>query len=126
MNQFDKIAIPSGIQGSSSAVSSSEDEPPVSETKSRGDDNTPQKVADAKSNRLLREILAEKAYRVVKKSLYGWAVFLFFQGWFSAIGIPLFSDKVVLAVTTAVTLNVFAAFLGVIRGLFPAHKPSKE
>lgn len=120
MKSFDSISIPSGTNVGSSAVSSAEDEPPITERISRGDDLNAQKAADAKSNRQLREILAEKAYRVVKKSLYGWALFLFFQGWFSIIGIKVFSDKVVLAVTTAVTLNVFAAFLGVIRGLFPA------
>ncbi|MGT5125632.1 hypothetical protein ACRWGX_10645, partial [Escherichia coli] len=42
------------------------------------------------------------------------------------IGIQIFSDKVLIAITTAVTLNVFAAFLGVIRGLFPSGKSSGE
>ena len=126
MSEFEKISIPSGTSFGAAHISSLEDEPPSSETSSRGDNVDPQGVEDAKSYRKLREIFAEKAYKVAKKSLYGWAILLFAQGWFSLIGIPIFSDKVLIAITTAVTLNVFAAFLGVIRGLFPSSKSSKD
>lgn len=34
-------------------------------------------------------------------------------------GIELWSDQILIAVTTGVTVSVLAAFLGVIRGLFP-------
>ena len=34
-------------------------------------------------------------------------------------GIEMWSDQVLIAVTTGVTVSVLAAFLGVIRGLFP-------
>ncbi|WP_414965933.1 hypothetical protein [Enterobacter hormaechei] len=37
-----------------------------------------------------------------------------------------FSDEVLIAITSATTLNLFAAFLGVIRGLFPSGKETKE
>ena len=40
----------------------------------------------------------------------------------NVIGVQTLSDKVVIAITTATTLNLFAAFLGVIRGLFPSGK----
>ncbi len=126
MSEFERISIPSGTSLGAAPISSSEDEPPSSETATRGDNVTPQGVEDAKSYRKLREIFAEKAYKVAKKSLYGWAILLFAQGWFSLIGLQIFSDKVLIAITTAVTLNVFAAFLGVIRGLFPSGKSSKE
>ncbi|EHL6026559.1 TPA: hypothetical protein RMT45_001011 [Escherichia coli] len=126
MSEFERISIPSGTRLGAAPISSSEDEPPSSEVSTRGDNVTPQSVEDAKSYRKLREVFAEKAYKVAKKSLYGWAILLFAQGWFSLIGIQIFSDKVLIAITTAVTLNVFAAFLGVIRGLFPSGKSSGE
>lgn len=126
MSEFERISIPSGTSLGAAPISSSEDEPPSSETTTRGDNITPQRVEDAKSYRRLRELFAEKAYKVAKKSLYGWAILLFMQGWFSLIGVQIFSDKVLIAVTTAVTLNVFAAFLGVIRGLFPSSKSLEE
>lgn len=126
MSGFERISIPSGTSLGAAPISSSEDEPPSSETSSRGDNVDPQSTEDAKSYRKLRELFAEKAYKVAKKSLYGWAILLFAQGWFSLIGVSIFSDKVLIAVTTAVTLNVFAAFLGVIRGLFPSSKSPKD
>lgn len=119
MDSFDEIKIESGSK-IPNPITSVEDEPPAKESASRTDNIKSQGVEDAKSYRRLREVFAEKAYKVAKKSLYGWAVLLFFQGWFSLIDIQIFSDKVLIAITTAVTLNVFAAFLGVIRGLFPS------
>lgn len=42
------------------------------------------------------------------------------QGVIKAVtGIEMWSDKVIIAATTGVTVSVLAAFLGVIRGLFP-------
>lgn len=122
MSEFDRISIPSGTAPGTATISSTEDEPPQSEATSRADNVTPQDVEDAKSYRRLREMFAEKAYKVAKKSLYGWAILLSLQAFFNLFDKPLFSDKVLIAITTAVTLNVFAAFLGVIRGLFPSSK----
>jgi len=42
------------------------------------------------------------------------------------LGKQVISDTALIAITTGVTVNVLAAFLGVIRGLFPtdkAHQP---
>lgn len=86
-----------------------------------------QDVEDRKADRALREKFGDKAYKVAKKSLYGWSWLLAI---YAAIkfrfDVNIFSDSVLIAITSAVTLNVFAAFLGVIRGLFPANKKDKD
>lgn len=126
MSEFEKIQIPSGTSLGAAPISSSEDEPPSTESSTRGDALLIQAEADAKSYRELRETFAEKAYKVARKSLYGWCWLLAI---YAAIKfrykMELFSDNVLIAITSAVTLNVFAAFLGVIRGLFPS-KHSKD
>lgn len=82
-----------------------------------------QEVEDRKADRELRERFGDKAYNVVRKTLYGWAVVLaataFCKLFFDK---DIFSENVLIAITSAVTLNTFAAFLGVIRGLFPSNK----
>ncbi|WP_129543369.1 hypothetical protein [Serratia sp. 1D1416] len=84
-------------------------------------------VLDRQADRALRVKFGDKAYKVARKSLYGWcwllAIYAAFKFRFDK---ELFSDNVLIAITSAVTLNVFAAFLGVIRGLFPASKTPKE
>ncbi|ELQ6036664.1 hypothetical protein R2226_000775 [Cronobacter sakazakii] len=100
---------------------------PVSPQPSISDQLTIQLIEDKKADRALRERFGDKAYKVVRKTLYGWAWLLII---YSAIkfrfNISIFSDNVLIAITSAVTLNVFAAFLGVIRGLFPTTKSSKD
>ncbi|MEX6255441.1 hypothetical protein AB6F62_20330 [Providencia huaxiensis] len=82
-----------------------------------------QDIEDRKADRNLRDKFGDKAYSVVRKTLYGWAVLLVVYAFCKLFfGKELFSDKVLIAITTAVTLNTFAAFLGVIRGLFPSIK----
>ncbi|MEM8239940.1 hypothetical protein Q4R49_19770 [Morganella morganii subsp. sibonii] len=82
-----------------------------------------QEVEDRKADRELRERFGDKAYNVVRKTLYGWAVVLaataFCKFFFDK---DIFSENVLIAITSAVTLNTFAAFLGVIRGLFPSNR----
>lgn len=85
-----------------------------------------EEVEDRKADRALREKFGDKAYKVVRKTLYGWAILLFCYGYSKVFGFTIFPDEVMIAITTAVTLNVFAAFLGVIRGLFPAGKKDKD
>ncbi|MCT4708811.1 hypothetical protein MUA04_00990 [Enterobacteriaceae bacterium H11S18] len=85
-----------------------------------------EEVEDRKADRALREKFGDKAYKVVRKTLYGWAILLFCYGYSKVFGFTIFPDQVMIAITTAVTLNVFAAFLGVIRGLFPAGKKDKD
>ena len=76
-------------------------------------------LADRQHTRGLRGEYADKAYRLAFWCLYGWAAMLFASGFVNGIrGLPLWSDKVIIAATTGVTVSVLAAFLGVIRGLF--------
>lgn len=74
----------------------------------------------------LRETYANKAYKVAKYGLYWWAVVILLSAVGKGVGKDIISDQVLIAITTASTLNLFAAFLGVIRGLFPVSKASKE
>lgn len=85
-----------------------------------------EEVEDRKADRALREKFGDKAYKVVRKTLYGWAILLFCYGYSKIFGFTIFPDNVMIAITSAVTLNIFAAFLGVIRGLFPSQKNKKE
>ncbi|MCY0803448.1 MULTISPECIES: hypothetical protein [Providencia] len=80
-------------------------------------------IANHKADRALREKFGDKAYNVVKKTLYGWAVVLIATAFCKVFfNVELFTDTVLIAITSAVTLNTFAAFLGVIRGLFPSNR----
>lgn len=80
-----------------------------------------EEIQDKKHTREMRGIYAGKAYKIAKCALAGWAVFLLVAGISNACtGQPMYSDRVVIAVTTGVTVSVLAAFLGVIRGIFPA------
>lgn len=86
-----------------------------------------QEVEDRIADRALREKFGDKAYKVVRKTLYGWSWLLaIYAALKFRFQVEIFSDNVLIAITSAVTLNVFAAFLGVIRGLFPTTKPTKD
>lgn len=113
------------------AINSLEDAPPdetVAGTRPRDytDALRFQDVEDRSANRRLRQRFAEKAYKVAKWGLYGWACVLIISVIGNVINVKTFSDEVLIAITSATTLNLFAAFLGVIRGLFPSGKESKE
>ena len=85
-----------------------------------------QEVEDRIADRALREKFGDKAYKVARKTLYGWCWLLaIYAALKFRFQVEIFSDNVLIAITSAVTLNVFAAFLGVIRGLFPSTKPPK-
>ncbi|ABM57089.1 hypothetical protein [Verminephrobacter eiseniae] len=85
-----------------------------------------EKIADMRANRQLREKFANKAYRLAVGCLGCWGVLLAAQGFVKAcFGIELWTEKVIIAVTTGVTVSVLAAFLGVIRGLFPHRERQK-
>lgn len=104
---------------------SGEDEQPINENPSHvKDDERRERVNSLKSDRLLRESYADKACYIVVGCLWGWATFLLFAGWTKYYDQPAFSDQTIAVVTTGVTLNIFAALLWVIRGLFPSA-PSK-
>ena len=73
-----------------------------------------------RANRRLRQVYAGKAHGMAVACLTMWTMVLTAQGALKALtGIELWSDQVLIAVTTGVTVSVLAAFLGVIRGLFP-------
>lgn len=112
------------------SINSKEDVPPDEGhgTKPRDftDELRIQDVQDRNANRILRQRFAEKAYKVAKWGLYGWACVLAISVIGNVLGEKTFSDNVLIAITSATTLNLFAAFLGVIRGLFPSGKESKD
>lgn len=118
---FDDKTVPTG-----SHINSEEDVPPHGKKDVFTDALVIQDVEDRKADRALREKFGDKAYKVVRKTLYGWAILLFCYGFSKIWGYEIFPNEVMIAITTAVTLNVFAAFLGVIRGLFPTGKVSKD
>ena len=76
-------------------------------------------IADMQANRKLREKYADKAYQLATGAISMWVVLLAAQGIVKAVtNVEMWSDNVIIAVTTGVTVSVLAAFLGVIRGLF--------
>ena len=81
-----------------------------------------EEIENQKANRQLRDTYASKAYDLARICIAFWIVAVISNGLVSAIwGKQMFSDTVVIAVTTGVTINVLAAFLGVIKGLFPSE-----
>lgn len=126
MADLNEISIP--LDADSNNVGrtiSQEDEPPKAEKNTRKDKEHAQVLADFKSYRELREKFADKAYKVAKYGLYWWACVLLLSAVGKAAGKEVFSDNVLIAITTASTVNLLAAFLGVIRGLFPTGKSNK-
>ncbi|MEW5290277.1 hypothetical protein ABW286_13970 [Erwinia papayae] len=127
-----EIAELSSQQSSGGQTISQVDEPPTGERTREEKSNEKdlillnEEVEDRKADRALRDKFGEKAYKVVRKTLYGWCILLFCYGYSRIFCFTIFPDNVMIAITTAVTLNVFAAFLGVIRGLFPSSKPQKD
>lgn len=111
------------------SINSKEDVPPAEPEGAMPRDYTDelryQDVEDRNANRMLRQRFAEKAYKVAKWGLYGWGCVLAISVIGNILGEKTFSDNVLIAITSATTLNLFAAFLGVIRGLFP-HKSEKD
>lgn len=102
------------------------DKPP-SDNKDKEELLNRQTAADMEANRGLREKYADKAHNLATGCLSMWAVLLGANGVINALqGREMWSDKVIIAVTTGVTVSVLAAFLGVIRGLFPNHNAQKK
>ncbi|MDF3982145.1 hypothetical protein P3W23_09105 [Luteibacter sp. PPL554] len=81
------------------------------------------KVAALVTTTELRKWGATKAYSLATGSMSFWVVIIGFQAAMkTAAGVAPLDNNVLIAITTGCTVNVLAAFLGVIRGLFP-HKP---
>ena len=84
------------------------------------DDDSLESRADRRANRHLRDTYAKKAYGLAAGCLIAWISLLCAYGAIRiTLGIETWSDQVLIAITTGVTVSVLAAFLGVIRGLFP-------
>jgi len=80
---------------------------------------TDQHIANMQANRELRGRHAKYAYRLARACLVMWWIVVLAQGIGKAFfDMEVWSSTVMIAITTGVTVNVLAAFLGVIRGLF--------
>ena len=105
-----------------------EDSPPPGEH-GREDRNriVDQHVEDRKAERELRKKYAGLAFKFAVGGVLFWAVLLVWTGWATYYSTkPPFSDNLLIAITTATSINLFAAFLGVIRGLFPSNGNQKK
>ncbi len=111
-------------------VSAAEDAPPHFQHYGNGqydDSLVNEKVENSKANRELRWAYAYKAHELAVKCIYFWmAVIAVHALVLGVTGKTLISDNVFIAITTGVTVNVLAAFLGVIRGLFPSETAEKS
>ncbi|WP_075882064.1 hypothetical protein [Vreelandella massiliensis] len=97
----------------------SDDNQPQAERPYRSDINEEQ-ANDLRSYRQLREQYARYAFFFAVGCVAFWMIIVVWLGWASYYKArPVFSDRVMIAITTATCVNLFAAFLGVIRGLFP-------
>ena len=86
-------------------------------------------VRDRQADRELRAKYADKAFRLARAILIFWALAMAVVGlWFGCSGgrVQILSDKVLIAITAGATANVFTAFLGVIRGLFPGRDKNNK
>ena len=105
-------------------ASAAEDELPHSVRSSRT--VADEEIEDRKHSRDMRGAYANKAYSLALYALIGWATFLLLAGASNVChGLPMYSDRVVIAVTTGITVSVLTAFVGVIRGLFGHGKDRK-
>ncbi|MEJ8673442.1 hypothetical protein [Chromobacterium amazonense] len=86
-----------------------------------------EEVADKVANRKLRDKYSKRAYSLARGCICFWMVVVATNGVLSAaLPKPPISDNVIFALTTGVTVNVLAAFLGVIRGLFPTSWSTRD
>lgn len=86
-----------------------------------------EKIEDRKAERALRRTYANRAFWFAVGGVAFWAALLIWTGCatYYRDKAP-FSDNVLIAITTATSINLFAAFLGVIRGLFPVKGRASE
>jgi hypothetical protein len=87
----------------------------------KSDDMDDEEIADRQANRKLRNTYAGKAYWLAVSGIVFWILALSSTGIMNSIhGKQPFSDTAMIAITSGATINLLAAFLGVIRGLFPS------
>lgn len=107
------------------SLPSNEDVPPTdSKRKSTvKEDLFFEEVYNQKANRELRSTYADKAHELASGCIQFWGVLISANGIiYGLTGKLMISDTALIAITTGVTINVLAAFLGVIRGLFPSDR----
>lgn len=99
-----------------------QDSQPESEQAVGADEEKNQNIKDQRAERQLRKKYAGRAFWFAACGVVFWALLLVWNGWstYYSTKAP-FSDNLLIAITTATSINLFAAFLGVIRGLFPAN-----
>jgi len=84
-------------------------------------------AADMKANRGLRKIYADKAFLMEAARLLFLATAIGAQGVVKATtGVELWSDPVLIALTSGVTVNALSAFLQVIHSLFPLSRSAGQ
>ena len=133
MSNFEppSFSVPEGAvpdQPDSKLASQLEDTPPDGNP-GRSDHNRiiDQHVEDRKAERELRKKYAGLAFNFAVGGVLFWAALLVWTGWTTYYSTkPPFSDNLLIAITTATSINLFAAFLGVIRGLFPSNGGQKK
>ncbi len=110
-------------------VPSDEDVPPPNK-KHYSEKYIDEDVQDSQANRDMRQQYASKAYSLAWDSItFLFALVAGNAVWTAISGKQVISDKLLFALITGVTVNVLAAFLGVIRGLFPnayGKKPKRR
>jgi len=85
-----------------------------------GDRERLETIKDREADRELRKSYARKAFWFAWIGFGFWAaILIIYVVIFMCADKKIFSDAVLIAVTSATTVNLFAAFIGVIRGLFP-------
>lgn len=109
-------------------VPSDEDVPPPNK-KRYSEKYIDEDVQDSQANRDMRQQYASKAYGLAWDSItFLFALVAGNAVWAAISGKQVISDQLLFALITGVTVNVLAAFLGVIRGLFPnasSRKPKR-
>jgi hypothetical protein len=85
-------------------------------------------MRNQQEERMLRRQYANKAFVLACVILGFWGIIISVGVWSGMTGGHLkpLSDKVLMAITAGATANVFAAFLSVIRGLFPSSRTREK
>jgi|GEM_PF-728788 len=128
MDEFARpsLAIPAGVVPPDGQNGETEDQPPGAPNHSARRDVDhhllEQHVEDKKAERALRKKYAGRAFWFAVCGIGFWFFLLLWTGCatYYRDRAP-FSDNVLIAITAATSVNLFAAFLGVIRGLFPVN-----
>lgn len=114
-----KISLSPSPDGASSPTPE-EDKPPANYSNTPEDRLVIQEVENHKANRELRNNYADKAYNLAIGCISFWMIAISVNACiYLYMDKQMLSENVIIAITTGVTVNVLAAFLGVIRGLFP-------